>query len=86
MLNAVVLHKERLNEEFQKKQQELDQLAEAKTAKRRMKRQKKKLKRLNSKFTYLTNFLFSLEKGQLKTDDSAIKEDIGSGDESPDPN
>ncbi|KAA0191088.1 PRKR-interacting protein 1 [Fasciolopsis buskii] len=77
---------ERLNEEFQKKQQELDQLAEAKTAKRRMKRQKKKLKRLNSKFTYLTNFLFSLEKGQLKTDDSAIKEDIGSGDESPDPN
>ncbi|TPP57464.1 PRKR-interacting protein 1 [Fasciola gigantica] len=66
----IILHKERLNEEFQKKQRELDELAESKTAKRRMKRQKKKLKRLT-------------KKEQLKTTDSNFKESAGSAKESP---
>ncbi|THD19204.1 PRKR-interacting protein 1 [Fasciola hepatica] len=65
-----IFHKERLNEEFQEKQRELDELAESKTAKRRMKRQKKKLKRLN-------------KKEQLKTTDSNVKEGAGSAKESP---
>ncbi|VDP89835.1 unnamed protein product [Echinostoma caproni] len=59
---------ERLNQEFQERQRQLDALAEAKTARRRMKRQKKKLKRLN-------------KRTQLKTTDSNEKVESGSDSE-----